>query len=442
MSEENKTLSLRATKAPYGMARIVAALDDRELFVDTADLWSDTDRERVADAIHRACPGVAVEDVRRKLLFVDRENLPEIIPGDESGKREPLPISPGAKVIAGDRDNVGEVLRDDGGSCLVKFVSPSGTIAERSIDKTQLKTMSGEPLAGDAGANDLKPIPFDELNRNFPELRPEVIGGLLRRGETINLVAPPKAGKSFLLGNLAWSVATGADFLGFPCQKSRVLVLDNELHAESIAYRLRSIADAMGIGASYRSAVDVIPLRGRSLTIDLFGEVLGAVPAGEYGLICVDALYRALPEGTNENGNYEMMTVYNHLDSLAHRWQSSFVVIHHTSKGAQGEKGVTDYGAGAGSVARAADDHFAIREHEEEGHFVLEGVCRSFKSPEPVTIKFDFPLWSKVDLAPKVRRTKARDDEQKRLDAERCEQILSILEAKSERVMLKRIIED
>lgn len=72
----DKTLSLRATKAPDGKARIVVALEDRELFVDVCDLWSDSDRDRLADLIQRACPAVAIADIRKKLLFIDRDNLP------------------------------------------------------------------------------------------------------------------------------------------------------------------------------------------------------------------------------------------------------------------------------------------------------------------------------------------------------------------------------
>jgi hypothetical protein len=99
-----------------------------------------------------------------------------------------------------------------------------------------------------------------------------------------------------------------------------------------------------------------------------------------------------------------MMRVYNHLDALAEQWQSSIVIVHHSSKGQQGDKALTDVGAGAGSISRAADTHIAIRPHETDGHFVLEAVTRSFKSPEPVSVKFEWPLWEATTLAPEVKR--------------------------------------
>ena len=48
--------------------------------------------------------------------------------------------------------------------------------------------------------------------------REYIINGLLRRGETMNLIAPSKAGKSFLVGDLSIAVATGDVWL---CDKWR-----------------------------------------------------------------------------------------------------------------------------------------------------------------------------------------------------------------------------
>ena len=47
------------------------------------------------------------------------------------------------------------------------------------------------------------------LLRTFPERRPSLIEGLLRKGETMNIIAAPKIGKSWLSLGLAFAVATG-----------------------------------------------------------------------------------------------------------------------------------------------------------------------------------------------------------------------------------------
>ena len=74
-------------------------------------------------------------------------------------------------------------------------------------------------------------ISFARLNKLYPKLRPPIIHGLLRKGETMNLIAAPKMGKSMLVGNLIMSLISGGTFLGkFQCESCRVLVVDNELH--------------------------------------------------------------------------------------------------------------------------------------------------------------------------------------------------------------------
>jgi hypothetical protein len=100
-----------------------------------------------------------------------------------------------------------------------------------------------------------------------------------------------------------------------------------------------------------------------------------------------------------------MMRVYNRVDELAKGWGAAVAIVHHSSKGDQSEKALTDVGAGAGSIARAADTHLVIRSHEQSGLHVLEAVTRSFKSPEPVSIQFDWPLWSAI-ACPAVLKTR------------------------------------
>lgn len=89
---ENKKLSLRATKAPDGRAHIVAAINDRELFVDVCDLYSQVDRERVASGIHRVCPAAKPEAVERLLQNIDPASLPDSSPSPSDPWDEPQEI--------------------------------------------------------------------------------------------------------------------------------------------------------------------------------------------------------------------------------------------------------------------------------------------------------------------------------------------------------------
>jgi len=286
----------------------------------------------------------------------------------------------------------------------------------------------------------LRPVSFDDLMTDHPQLRQPVIHGILRQGETANIIASPKTGKSFLAGGLAWSIASGQPWLSHDVEPGRVLILDNELHPETLASRLDHIAEKMEVQPSDRAGVDTICLRGLDAGVDTLSMLLNIEP-GYYRLIVLDALYRSLPAGCNENDNAQMMRVYNHLDALAERWQSSIVIVHHSSKGQQGDKSLTDVGAGAGAISRAADTHIAIRPHETDGHFVLEAVTRSFKSPEPVSVKFDWPLWSATTLEPAIRQTRQKADQQQAADKQAMKEILEAIPALPKAIQQSRLRE-
>ena len=245
------------------------------------------------------------------------------------------------------------------------------------------------------------------LLADHPDLHPPVIDGLLRQGETLNIIAPPKRNKSWLAMSLGLAVATGRDWLGFPTRQGKVLILDNELHLATFANRIPRVANALGIDLmSVGDNLCVESLRGR------LGDILQMAPYFDllrpYGfkLIIIDSLYRFLPVGADENSNAGMAQVYNALDRYAQELGCAIVVIHHSSKGSQAGKALTDVGAGAGALARAADAHLILREHEVEGAVAVEAVTRSFPPPEPFCMRWDFPVWMLApDLDPTLLRT-------------------------------------
>ncbi len=79
MSNRNgKLLRLKAARAPDGRARIVALFDDRELAADICDLYSDSDRERVARVIQAAAPALPLKSIQGELLKIERDKLPAV----------------------------------------------------------------------------------------------------------------------------------------------------------------------------------------------------------------------------------------------------------------------------------------------------------------------------------------------------------------------------
>jgi hypothetical protein len=223
------------------------------------------------------------------------------------------------------------------------------------------------------------------LVESHKSYREPVIDGLLREGETINIIAAPKTGKSWMVLQMSYCIANGLQFLGLPCTKGNVLIVDNELHPETAAMRLAKVADAVGV---LFDGVSIMSLRGRLRPLDQIGDhIASEAMRVKAKVIVLDALYRLLGAEDNENSNADMMRIYNNLDRLAAKTGCAIVVIHHASKGDQASKGTTDGGSGAGSIARASDTHVFIREHEEADHLVIDAVARSFAPPPSIVAR-------------------------------------------------------
>ena len=240
------------------------------------------------------------------------------------------------------------------------------------------------------------PIPLGTLKRRFPEMRPVLIDGFLRIGETMNIIAAPKTGKSWLVTQLAICVASGTEWFGHVCTAGKVLLIDNELHEETSANRIPLVVEAMRkVNPSLPNVddmIDVWNLRGKWKSIADLAAWLAKFKDAGYRMIVIDAFYRALPKDTDENDNGSIASIYNLIDTFAKQVGCSFVLIHHTSKGNQSQKSITDVGAGAGSQSRAADTHLILREHKDDGYLVLEAVVRSFPRQEPIVLQKAFPL--------------------------------------------------
>jgi hypothetical protein len=263
-----------------------------------------------------------------------------------------------------------------------------------------------------------------ELRARFPRLNTAVVNGWCRESETINVIAPSKFGKSWLLYYLFLCIVSGRPiFDRFDVSAGPCWIFDNELHGSTLAHRIDAVAEAMGLPrAEFEYDLHIRPLRGNLPSLaDLEHELsecdLEPASVRAFGF---DALYRIMPAGSSENDNAAMTQVYNLLDRIGDRTRAANFVIHHSSKGSQSDRRLTDVGSGAGAQSRAADCHLILREHEEPGVAVLEAAVRSFAPVEPLALRWQFPLWvpdSYVD--PSKLRGKQTASEQRQDDRDR-----------------------
>ena len=249
--------------------------------------------------------------------------------------------------------------------------------------------------AGEVGNTaDQGTISASDLVETFPHLRPYIIDGLLRQGETMNLIAAPKIGKSWMLLVMLLCIAAGLCWLGRQCQRGCVLLIDNELHPETLARRVVAVAAALGIDlAGIADTFQILSLRGKSENLATLDKFFRQIKPGQYSVIAIDALYRALPPGCEENSNEDMRDVYNRIDQISETTKAGIVTVHHSSKGLQSEKNITDVGSGAGAISRTVDVHCVIRAHEETDCAVMESRIRSGAQPEPMGLRWRYPVW-------------------------------------------------
>jgi RecA-family ATPase len=239
-----------------------------------------------------------------------------------------------------------------------------------------------------------------DLAKRFPALKPVLIDGIARIGEIINCIAPTKTGKSWFVSYVVFCVLVGLYVFGrFRATKGRVLIVDNELHPETIVSRLQYMANAMGI--AWEDVCDLLVIKTLRGNLRSFAEVAAEIreqfEPGEFVLIVFDAKYRFAQLGQSENDNAAEAMFYNAADRFATDMQAAIAFVHHSTKGSQSEKRASDVGAGGGSQSRAADVHAIFREHEEEDTFVFEALVRSFPPIQPIALRWQFPLFVPAD---------------------------------------------
>lgn len=232
-------------------------------------------------------------------------------------------------------------------------------------------------------------------------LRPALIEGVLRTGHKMMVASSSKAGKTFLMMSLALSVATGRPWLGFPCMKGKILYLNMEIDTASAENRFHELCRAMRINDIPKN-IDLMNLRSESAPLDQLANRIIEVVKGlneNYLCIIVDPFYKVLTG--DENSNTDMAQMSKSADLITEETGASLIYVHHFSKGRQYNKQAIDRASGAGTFGRDADALVTLTAYDEQttdGDTVLEAefVTREFRRPEPMMVRFEYPLFEVV----------------------------------------------
>ncbi len=235
-------------------------------------------------------------------------------------------------------------------------------------------------------------------------LEPQLIEGIVRVGHKMLISGSSKAGKSFLLIELAIALSEGRKWLGFQCKKTRVFYVNLEIDEKSCGNRIDEIHLALGVEPKYEQDFVVWSLRGSSMPLDkLAPKIIRKVKNKGYEAIIIDPIYKVITG--DENNASQMGAFTNIFDKISKETGCTIIYSHHHSKGAQGFKRAMDRASGSGVFARDPDAQLDMIQLETTDEFMaqnadilsstawrLESSLREFPNFKPVNFWFEYPI--------------------------------------------------
>lgn len=239
---------------------------------------------------------------------------------------------------------------------------------------------------------------------NPPVVPPELIKGIVRVGHKMLISGSSKAGKSFLLMELAVALSEGTKWLGFQCKKSKVLYINLEIDRPSFINRFIEIYKAMKLKPKYSHDIAIWNLRGEAMPLDKLVPILvRRIKNQSFDAVIIDPIYKVITG--DENNASQMGAFSNQFDKICKEAGVSAIYSHHHSKGAQGFKKAMDRVSGSGVFVRDPDAQLDMIQLETSEEFMaqnadvlsstawrLESSLREFPNFKPVNFWFEYPI--------------------------------------------------
>jgi hypothetical protein len=166
--------------------------------------------------------------------------------------------------------------------------------------------------------------------------RPYLVKGLLDRGAFSVWYGKPKAGKSFVVLDLALHIASGRPWRGHRVTAGRVLYLSVE-GGLGITNRL--------VAAQRKFGDAPLPFHVLPVPLDLLGgdgdrllDFVKAANPGTFDLIVLDTLSRAMP-GADESASVAMTALIGVLDRIRAETGAHILAVHHCGLSRTGARG-------------------------------------------------------------------------------------------------------
>ena len=198
----------------------------------------------------------------------------------------------------------------------------------------------------------LPTVTMTELYDTVYESRPPVIDGLIQNGTYI-FAGAPKIGKSFLMAQLAYHVATGKPLWGYEVHQGTVLYLALEDGHERLQKRMYRMFGVEDVG-NLHFAINAKQL-GNGLDAQL-EKFVREHP--DTRLIIIDTLQK-VRELSGEAYSYrDDYQIIGQLKQLADRFQLCMLIVHHTRKSPANDE--FDRISGTTGIYGCADGAFVL----------------------------------------------------------------------------------
>lgn len=202
------------------------------------------------------------------------------------------------------------------------------------------------PTSSDKTANSraLRIVDIDDLST----LRPPkwIVRGVMPENGFVGLYGPPGSLKSFVVLDMAMSIATGKEWRGKRVTPGYVLYVAGEGQA-GMQKRIAGWRDSFGAGLA-KPMFGMVP-QAVAMPTDQLGELLELIGslAVKPSLIVLDTLARTFGGG-DENSQRDMNAYVHAVDTLRSETGATVLVVHHSGKDA--DKGARGSSAFAGAV--------------------------------------------------------------------------------------------
>ena len=242
-----------------------------------------------------------------------------------------------------------------------------------------------------------------EIQNNPLPLPPQIIAGLISRGEKGELAGGSKSFKTWALINQAIAIAAGKPWWKFATYKTPVIFLNLEIPRPFFEQRVRDVASALGV--SIPETFYVLHLRSTKLGnpdcwnafLVRLKELCSKIPNP---FLTSDPIYKLLG-GRNENSAGDVSQLLSQLDEMVELMEGSNFFGHHYSKGNQSSKEAIDRAAGSGVFQRDPDSILTMTAHKNESAFTVDSIIRNHIPVEPFCVAWKYPLFEvRGDLDP------------------------------------------